>query len=72
MIDLKQQDQELSKSEAKAKRMEEKLENASQLSQKDKNKLIEDLTAEMQKAAKQLDFERAAYLRDKVKRLRGV
>jgi len=72
MTDLKNQDQELSKSESKAKKIEEKLENVSQLSKKDKDKLIEDLTAEMQKAAKQLDFERAAYLRDKIKKLRGV
>ena len=73
MIDLKDREkEELSRSESKAKRLEDKLENASQLSQKDKTKLIEDLTGEMQKAAKQLDFERAAYLRDKIKRLRGV
>ena len=73
MIDLKDREkEELSRSASKAKKLENKLENASQLSQKDKSKLIEDLTAEMQKAAKQLDFERAAYLRDKIKRLRGV
>jgi excinuclease ABC subunit B len=73
MIDLKDREkEELSRSAQKAKKLEDKLENAAQLSQKDKSKLIEDLTAEMQKAAKQLDFERAAYLRDKVKRLRGV
>jgi len=69
MIDLKDKSkEELSKSESKAKR----LENAAQLSKQDKAKLIEDLTGEMQKAAKNLDFERAAYLRDKIKRLRGV
>ena len=73
MIDLKDREkEELSRSAQKAKKLEDKLENAAQLSTKDKSKLIEDLTAEMQKAAKQLDFERAAYLRDKVKRLRGV
>ena len=73
MIDLKDREkEELSRSAQKAKKLEDKLENAAQLSSKDKSKLIEDLTAEMQKAGKQLDFERAAYLRDKVKRLRGV
>ena len=73
MIDLKDHSkEELSKSETKAKKLEDKLENASSLSKKDKDKLLEDLTAEMQKAAKHLDFERAAYLRDKIKRLRGV
>ena len=73
MIDLKDREkEELSRSASKAKRLEDKLENAEKLGQKDKSKLIEDLSAEMQKAAKQLDFERAAYLRDKVKRLRGV
>jgi excinuclease ABC subunit B len=73
MIDLKDRGkEELSRSESKAKKLESKLENAAQLSKKDKDKLIEDLTGEMQKAAKQLDFERAAYLRDKIKRLRGV
>ena len=73
MIDLKDREkEELSRSAKKAKRLEDKLENANELSAKDKTKLIEDLSAEMQKAAKQLDFERAAYLRDKIKRLRGL
>ena len=73
MIDLKDREkEELSRSAAKAKKLEDKLEGAANLSPKDKSKLIEDLSAEMQKAAKQLDFERAAYLRDKIKRLRGV
>ena len=73
MIDLKDKSkEELSKSATKAKKLEDKIENASQLGKKDKDKLISDLTAEMQKAAKHLDFERAAYLRDKIKRLRGV
>ncbi|MCL2814487.1 MAG: excinuclease ABC subunit UvrB [Oscillospiraceae bacterium] len=73
MTDLRDREkEELSHSAAKAKKLEDKLEDAANLSQKDKSKLIEDLGAEMQKAAKQLDFERAAYLRDKIKRLRGV
>ena len=40
------------------------------LSKKDKEALIEQYTAEMKRAAKQLDFERAAILRDKIKLLR--
>jgi excinuclease ABC subunit B len=73
MIDLKDREkEELSKSKSKAKRLEDKIESAAGLSKKDKDKLIADLTGEMQKAAKHLDFERAAYLRDKIKKLRGV
>ena len=40
------------------------------LSKKDKEALVEQYTAEMKRAAKQLDFERAAILRDKIKILR--
>jgi len=40
------------------------------LSKKDKEALIEQYTAEMKRAAKTLDFERAAILRDKIKLLR--
>ncbi len=40
------------------------------LSKRDKEALIEQYTAEMKRAAKQLDFERAAVLRDKIKLLR--
>ena len=36
----------------------------------EKEKLIEQLTAEMRNASKHLEFERAAYLRDKIKELR--
>jgi len=36
----------------------------------EKEKLIEQLTAEMLSASKHLEFERAAYLRDKIKELR--
>jgi excinuclease ABC subunit B len=73
MTDLKDRDdKELSKSKTKAQKLEDKVEKVADLSKKDKDKLIADLTGEMQKAAKHLDFERAAYLRDKVKKLRGV
>ncbi|MCI8387613.1 MAG: excinuclease ABC subunit UvrB [Clostridiales bacterium] len=42
------------------------------LSGDEKSKLIEDLTKEMKEAAKKLEFERAAYLRDKIKNLQGT
>ena len=35
-----------------------------------REKLIEKLTAEMKAAARQLEFEKAAYLRDEIKKLR--
>ncbi|MDP4118286.1 MAG: UvrB/UvrC motif-containing protein, partial [Bacillota bacterium] len=37
----------------------------------EKTKLIEQLTAEMKRAAKELDFEYAATLRDKIEELRS-
>ena len=42
------------------------------LSREAKEQLILRLTAEMQECARRLDFERAAYLRDKIKELRTV
>ena len=41
------------------------------LNKKDQSKVIEDLTKEMKEAASQLDFERAAQLRDMIIELRG-
>lgn len=38
----------------------------------EKQKLIDELTREMKDAAKMLEFEHAAYLRDKIKKLQGV
>jgi excinuclease ABC subunit B len=38
--------------------------NSNKLSKKDKEKIIDELTLEMKKAAKELDFERATELRD--------
>ena len=37
----------------------------------DREKLIAKLTAEMKQAAKMLEFEHAAYLRDRINKLRG-
>ncbi len=41
------------------------------LSAKERTELIEKLTVEMKNAAKMLEFEHAAYLRDKIKELKG-
>ena len=41
------------------------------LSERDKNELIEKLTKEMQAAARLLEFEHAAYLRDQIQKLKG-
>ncbi|MCC8135708.1 MAG: UvrB/UvrC motif-containing protein, partial [Ruminococcus sp.] len=41
------------------------------MSKKEKEELINKLTAEMKNAAKMLEFEHAAYLRDKLRELRG-
>ena len=40
------------------------------LSPKDKEKLIEQYTAEMREASRKLEFEKAAFLRDKIKELK--
>ncbi len=44
---------------------------ARQMSRQEKEDLIQKLTAQMKEAAKLLEFEHAAYLRDKIKALRG-
>ena len=41
------------------------------LSAKDREKLIETMTREMKEAARKLDFEKAAFLRDEIKKLKG-
>ena len=51
------------------KRNEEK-EKKRKLSPKDKEKLIEQYTAEMREASRKLEFEKAAFLRDKIKELK--
>ena len=47
-----------------------KSESDKKLSRLEKEKLIEKLTAEMKDAAKRLEFEQAAYIRDRIKELR--
>ena len=41
------------------------------LSQNDKNQLIDRLTKEMRAAAKLLEFEHAAYLRDQIEKIKN-
>jgi excinuclease ABC subunit B len=41
------------------------------LSRLEKDKLIEQLSSEMREAARELEFEKAAYIRDRIKELRG-
>ncbi|MBQ3231162.1 MAG: UvrB/UvrC motif-containing protein, partial [Clostridia bacterium] len=55
--------------EITSKKEAEKLEKAKNLSKDQKKKLIDKLTADMKRAAKDLDFETAALLRDKIRRL---
>jgi len=45
--------------------------SAKKLTRAERDKLISKLTAEMKQAAKMLEFEHAAYLRDKIKNLKG-
>ncbi len=66
---------EIGKKEAEnapEKKLKDALRDRGKLSAKDKQALIDELTAEMKEAAKRLEFERAAYLRDKIKNLQGV
>ena len=46
------------------------IKEAKKLSPAEKASLVEKLTAQMKEAAKNLDFERAAYLRDRIAELR--
>lgn len=50
---------------------DEKLRSKTKLSKAEREKLIAQLTKEMKAAAKLLEFEHAAYLRDKIKKLQG-
>ena len=45
--------------------------NTKKLSKAQRQQLIDSLTKEMKAAARLLEFEHAAYLRDKIKKLRG-
>ena len=48
----------------------ERIKDAKKLPPKEKASLVEELTKQMKEAAKNLDFERAAYLRDRIAELR--
>ncbi len=50
---------------------DEQLENVGKMSKEQRIELIKSLTKEMQAASKLLEFEHAAFLRDKIKQLRG-
>ncbi len=50
---------------------EDEFKNTRQMSRAEKEQLIKKLSKEMRAAAKLLEFEHAAYLRDKIKKLRG-
>jgi excinuclease ABC subunit B len=49
---------------------EKKQSSKKKYSKEEKEKLIEQLTSEMRQASKHLEFERAAFLRDRIKELR--
>ena len=53
------------------KKLSDALREKRRLSPVEKEKLIDDLTAEMREAAKKLEFERAAALRDRIKSLKS-
>ena len=55
--------------EITSKKEAEKLEKSKNLSKDEKKKLIDKLTSDMKRAAKDLDFETAAFIRDKIRRL---
>ena len=45
--------------------------NSKKLTKKERNILVDKLTREMKEAAKMLEFEHAAYLRDKIMELKN-
>ncbi len=55
--------------EITSKKEAEKIEKSKNMSKEDKKKLIDKLTSDMKRAAKDLDFETAAFIRDKIRRL---
>lgn len=57
--------------EISSKESHEERKNKKPLTKAEKQELIISLTKEMKAAAKLLEFEHAAYLRDKIKKLKG-
>ena len=68
LIDLGTKPENESKVKAKTGRKTDR----KPMSEKEKTALIERLTAEMKTAAKNLEFEQAAFLRDKIRELKGA
>ena len=68
LIDLGTKPENESKVKAKTGRKTDR----KPMSEKEKTELIERLTAEMKTAAKNLEFEQAAFLRDKIRELKGA
>ncbi|MBO5903817.1 MAG: excinuclease ABC subunit UvrB, partial [Clostridia bacterium] len=68
LIDLGAKPENESKVKAKTGRKTDR----KPMSEKEKTELIESLTAEMKTAAKNLEFEQAAFLRDKIRELKGA
>ena len=51
---------------------DEEMEYVGRMSREQKNEMIKQLTKEMQAASKLLEFEHAAFLRDQIKKLKGI
>ena len=51
---------------------DEEMETVGRLSREERYEMIKQLTKEMQAASKLLEFEHAAYLRDQIKKLKGL
>ena len=62
---------EIERSEAANKKLEAKKLNASKMSKSEIEKLIENLTKDMREASRKLEFEEAAFIRDKISELRA-
>ena len=55
----------------KTEDMDAKVKSGKKMTANERRRLIDEMTKQMQAAAKMLEFEHAAYLRDKIKELRG-
>jgi excinuclease ABC subunit B len=71
VIDIGASEENADKVRGKRRGKGETLEKSGKLSAKERESLIERLTREMKDAARQLEFEKAAYLRDEIARLRA-
>ncbi len=62
---------EIERGEAAAKRLEAKKTNTSKMTKSEIEKLIEELTKKMREASRKLEFEEAAFIRDRIGELRA-